>query len=195
MCLIKFANILYRLITILFGCCILLVITEKIWIVWLLFNYKNLRGVLIISASIKGICYWLLTWWFFEISISISLLQFIAPKNVFEVESVFFITVHLANKLVFVLEHFLGSRGMVRSAVTIRFFFNWSSQPNIYGRNDYDDIMCTTVESSYVLTFSCLSNQSDNFYLFGLGPSFLVEIFNSTPPNFKLKNESPSHHQ
>ena len=60
----------------------------------------------------------------------------------------------------------------------IRFFFNWSSQPNIYGRNDYDDIMCTTVELSYVLTFNCLSNRSDNFYLFGLGPSFSVEIFN-----------------
>ena len=43
-----------------------------------------------------------------------------APKNVFEVESVFSITVRLANKLVFVLEHFLGSRGMVRSAVTIK---------------------------------------------------------------------------
>ena len=31
----------------------------------------------------------------------------------------FFITVHLANKLVFVLKHFLGSRGMVRSAIMI----------------------------------------------------------------------------
>ena len=78
------------------------------------------------------------------ISISISLLQFIAPKNVFEVESVIFITVRLANKLVFVLEHFIGSRGMVRSAVTIYHIYTNLHRKPLELRQDLQFFLCAS---------------------------------------------------